>query len=223
MKRIELLASLAKDSKCLADIGCDHGLISITAVLKYNVQHAYACDVNQMPLNSALKNINANSLADKIETILSNGYENVCFDFDTTIIAGMGGGLIIDILSNYIDKLRNKKIILQPNKDAYMLRAFMQKNDFSLNEEYAIYDYNKYYEILVYESGKTYFSDLELKYGPLLMKNKEKNFIKRISFKRDALNKSLKLAKQSVNICNIQKQIVEIDEVLNDGKDNASK
>ena len=223
MKRIELLASLAKDSKCLADIGCDHGLISITAVLKYNVNQAYACDVNQMPLNQAVKNINANGLANKIKTVLSNGFDNVCFDFDTTIIAGMGGGLIIEILRNYVDKLRDKKIILQPNKDAYMLRCFMQKCDFYLLEEYSIYDANKYYEILVYKAGKTNFSDLELKYGPFLIKNKDDNFIKRMSLKRSALNKSLSYAKQNENVCNIQQQLNEIDEVLNDGKDNASK
>ncbi len=223
MKRIELLASLAKDSKCLADIGCDHGLISITAVLKYNVLYAYACDVNQMPLNSALKNIIANNLEDKITTILSNGFENVKFDFDTTIIAGMGGGLIIEIIKDFVDKLKGKKIILQPNKDAYMLRKFMQENNFSLTLEYAIFDAKKYYEILVYEEGKNNYSELELKYGPLLIKNKDTNFIKRISSKKENLSKSLKLAKQNENIYNIQKQIKEIDEVLNNGKNITSK
>lgn len=177
MKRIELLASLSKGSNILCDVGCDHAYVLIEALNKYNVKSGIACDINEGPLEMAKKNILLNNLEDKIKLILSNGFSNVDCDFDTAIIAGMGGSLICDILNNSINKLQNKKLILQANNDRYKLRLFLVNNNFKIVDERCLIEQGKYYEIIVCESGNMILSDYDLKYGPILRRNRNEAFL----------------------------------------------
>ena len=89
MNRIETLASLTKGSKIICDVGCDHGYVVIEALKNYGVEKAIAADINESPLNQA--KLNAKGLYDKIEFILSDGFKNINYDFDTAIIAGKVG------------------------------------------------------------------------------------------------------------------------------------
>ncbi len=177
MNRIELLASLAQGSNCLCDIGCDHAYVLIEAIKKYNVKKGLACDVADGPLQMAKKSIIENHLLDNISIIKSNGFIDVNEEFDCAIIAGMGGSLISEILEHANDKIKNKRLILQPNNDRDKVREKVSNLGFKIIEEYAIIDQNKYYEIIVCENGFSCYDDLDLKYGPLLRKNKSNDYI----------------------------------------------
>lgn len=178
MNRIELLASLSKGSKILCDIGCDHGYVLIEAIKNYGVEKGLACDINEGPLSMAKKNIENNNLSNEIKTILSNGFISVEDIFDTAIIAGMGGSLICDIINTSYDKIKDKKLILQPNNDRYKVRKLLFENNFKIVNEEAIFDQGKYYEIIVAIPGYEKYNDFDLKYGPLLRKEKNSAYLK---------------------------------------------
>jgi tRNA A22 N-methylase len=89
--------------------------------------------------------------------ILSDGFDNVNDNFDTAILAGMGGILITNILSKGLDKIKGAKLIIEPNSDASLVRDFLAKNNYKITYENAIYDANKYYEIIVAEEGNEYY------------------------------------------------------------------
>ena len=95
----------------------------------------------------------------RIKICQSDGLKNIDLDFDTVIIAGMGGNLIKDIINDSKDKLENKKIILEPNNDQALVREYLMNNDFMIIDEYAIYDMNKYYEVIVCKSGSSHYTD----------------------------------------------------------------
>lgn len=177
MNRITLLASQCLGSNIVCDVGCDHGYVLIEAIKNYGVSHGIASDVAMGPLASARKNIIANKLSDKIDVVLSDGLKNVFADFDTIIIAGMGGSLIVDILASSFEKIKGKKLILQPNNDRCKVRSFLNNNGFIISDEFSIIDSNKYYEILVFNEGNRKYNEYELKYGPILLKKKEEAFI----------------------------------------------
>ena len=177
MQRIELLASLSEGSNSLLDLGCDHAHVLTLAINKYNVKEGIASDISDGPLKMAKENIIRANLIDKIKIIKSDGFKNINDYFDTCIIAGMGGELIKDILNNGLDKIRNKKLILEPNNNQDIVRRFLNDNNFKIIDEYALYDSNKYYEIIVAISGDEKLSDFEINYGPILLKKKEKAFI----------------------------------------------
>ena len=92
----------------LADIGCDHGLLSIYLANKYSNINIIASDVNSNALSSAISNIKNSGLEDIIETRLGNGLDVVSPDeIDTVVIAGMGSNTITGILKYAKDKLKN--------------------------------------------------------------------------------------------------------------------
>ncbi len=175
MTRIELLSSLTEGFDTICDIGCDHGYVIIDAIEKYNVKKAIAVDVNEKPLNSA--KANASHLKDKVEYILSDGLDNVNLDFDCAIMAGMGGILIKDIINKGLNKLKNKTIIIQANSDRPLLRKYLNENNFKFIKEFAINDQNKYYEIMVVESGNEKLDEFDIEFGPILRRNKTDIYI----------------------------------------------
>jgi len=177
MERLDFIASLAKDSKKLLDVGCDHAYTVIKAITNYNVEFAIASDINQGPLNQARENIIKYNLIDKVKLILSDGLKNIDDDFDTLIISGIGGSNIIDILEGGLDKISGKKLILSPHSDFYKLRLFLSHNSFFIADEYALIDKNKYYEVIVALPGKMDYPSLDLKYGPILIKKHDKVFV----------------------------------------------
>lgn len=188
MNRIELLASLSRYSSTLLDIGCDHAYVLITALKKYDVKRGIAADVAVGPLNSAKENIKANNLSDRVTFALSDGFKNINEAFDTAIIAGMGGILIASILEDGKDKLNNKKLILEPNSDQYLVRKKLYELGFIITDEYSIIDQGKYYEIICASQGENEYSDFELKYGPILLKRRDIEFINYYQKKLDMLN-----------------------------------
>ena len=172
MDRLELLASLAKGSKCLCDVGCDHAYAIIKAIKNYGVERGIAADINEGPLGQARLKLTEAGLLDKVDIALSDGFKAIDKPFDTVIIAGMGGILIKSIIEAALDKLGDKRLILEPNSDAPLLRAFLGSNGFKIIEEHAIIDMGKYYEIMVVVPGEASYSDLEIKYGPILIRER---------------------------------------------------
>ena len=107
-KRLEQVASMVTKGNIIADIGTDHGYVPIYLVEKGICPKAYAMDINQGPIESAIKNIENYGLSEKIQAIKSNGLEKLEPEkADTIIIAGMGGELIVNILENGLAKLEN--------------------------------------------------------------------------------------------------------------------
>lgn len=168
MKRIEALAALTQGSNIVCDIGCDHAYTLITAVQKYGVSFGYAMDIAQGPLENAKKAIKACHLEKKIKTILSDGFASLEEPFDTAILAGMGGSLICDILLAGLEKIQGKKLIIEPNCDAYRVRSFLSTKGFKIVHEEALFDGKKYYEIMVFLPGELQLDEYDIQYGPIL-------------------------------------------------------
>jgi len=148
--RLKAIADMVKDKPIrMADIGCDHAWLSIYMVENKIASYAYACEVNQGPLDNANENITKYHLNDQIETVLSNGLDKLNpNDFDSVFIAGMGGTLMSEILENDLDKLVNKRLYLQPNVNAYGLRKFLLNHHFVIEDESLVKDNGIIYEII---------------------------------------------------------------------------
>ncbi len=196
MERIDLLASLTKGFDVICDIGCDHGYVALEAIKKYNVKHAISADINASPLNQAKKN--SKGFEDKIDFVLSDGFKNIDKEFDCAIIAGMGGILIKNILLNSFDKIKNKRLILQANSDRPFLRKFLNENNFKIINEVSILEQNKYYEIIVVESGIESLDEFDIEFGPILRRNKSDIYIKHYEDEFNNLEKIIKDIKDPI-------------------------
>ena len=172
--RLKTIASFVQKEDKVIDLGCDHGYLSIYLSQNIGCAQVIASDVKQSALASAITNIKKANLDNKIETVLSDGLENIdTQNYDALVIAGMGTSTILDILGKE-DKLKNiKKLIIQSNNDYYKLRKEITKKNFYINNEKIVYDKGKYYLIIDFRRGKAKYNYKELLYGPILLKNKE--------------------------------------------------
>lgn len=172
--RLKSLAKYIDSNDQVIDIGCDHALLDIYLIKNEIVSNIIVSDIHANALEAGINNINKNSLSKNIDARLGNGLE-VLKDsdkVDTILISGMGTSTILSILNNpYITRIN--KLILQSNNNHEELREEVTKLGFIIKDEEYLIDNKKNYINLVFERGRKKYSKDELRYGPLLIHNKE--------------------------------------------------
>ena len=76
-KRMRAVAGMVPHGYVAADIGCDHGFVSICLVREKICPRVIAADVRPGPLSRAKEHIAQSGLTGAIETVLSDGLEHV--------------------------------------------------------------------------------------------------------------------------------------------------
>lgn len=172
-KRLKTVADLVTPCEKVADVGTDHGYVPIYLVKENICQFAYAMDVNEGPLNIAKSNIAQEGLEKNIETILSDGFDNFGDrDVDSVIIAGMGGDLIVDILSR-ARVYDFDELVLSPHKRPDLVRKFLSENGYKISDEKMVKDAGKYYPAIKAKKGESEYDEVQLEFGPILLNEKD--------------------------------------------------
>lgn len=174
-KRLLAVSEMVTSNSRLADIGTDHGYIPIYLIENKRIPRAIAMDVNKGPLNRAKENIEFHGLGEYIETRLSDGAAALhSGEADAVVIAGMGGGLVIKILTEGSEVLESvKELILQPQSELAFVRRHLQDNHYAVIEENMVLDDGKYYPMMKVIHGKMdYEREIDFKYGKLLLEQK---------------------------------------------------
>ena len=174
--RLCAIAGMVTKGNRLADVGCDHGYLSIYLVEERIVPSAIAMDVRPGPLSRARENISRYGLEDYIETRLSDGLTKLePGEGDTLVIAGMGGPLMERIL-NEGAKVREgfQELILQPQSDLPHFRHFLSEIGWEIVREEMIKEDGKFYPMMKAvrrESGEQFaYTEEEAWFGSLLLK-----------------------------------------------------
>ena len=133
----------------VADIGCDHGYLGIHLLTKGIAKSVIASDVNEQPLQSALRNAHKYGVADKMSFYLSDGVRNIPRDFDTLVCAGMGGDTMIHILeaAPWLRK-EQYRLILQCQSKTPMLRQYLSEQGWRITEESVLRDGKFLYTVM---------------------------------------------------------------------------
>lgn len=151
-KRLSAVAGFVEKGSVIADVGTDHGYIPVYLYKSGIIKGAVAADINKKPLASCEALVKQEELSAVIKTRLSNGLDNIYPDeYDTVIIAGMGGELIADILSRA--DVRGKHIILNPMTHPEIARKYLYDNGFDIINDLIVKDGKHYYS--VFDAGYT--------------------------------------------------------------------
>ena len=181
-KRLELVASFVPQGSILLDVGSDHAYLPIELVERGQIEAAIAGEVVVGPYQSAVKNVEAHGLEEKIQVRLANGLAafEEADQVSVITIAGMGGRLIATILGEGLDKLASvERLILQPNNREDDLRIWLQGNGFRIVAESILEEAGKFYEILVVEAGQMKLSASDVRFGPFLSKEVSPVFVQK--------------------------------------------
>ena len=176
--RLLACAKFVKNGDRVADIGCDHGYLSIHLLTNGIASRCIAADINEGPLQSAMRNARKFGVASKMEFCLSDGLRNLPQDFDCMVCAGMGGDTMIHILEDapWL-KNGNYRMILQCQSKTPMLRRYLSESGWEITRETVLRDGRFLYTIMevIYNPecpkltlGESYFS-------PALLANPSKD------------------------------------------------
>lgn len=196
--RLKAICDLCLPGQVVADIGCDHGYVSITLTNSGKFEKALAMDINEGPLRLAGQNIALYGDKARIETRLSSGFDKLeKSEADTVIIAGMGGMLVRDILDAGRDKLESvKQLVLGAQSDIDTVRRYITAAGFRIDDEEMLEEDGKYYQLIRAVNdgsdnvGK--LNDIEALYGPVLI-NKKHTVLREYLTKQKAVLTDIKL------------------------------
>lgn len=174
--RMQRVADMTEPCAGAADIGCDHGYVSIYLIERQLAGHVIAMDVRKGPLSRAETNIRQRGLETRIECRLSDGLEQLKpGEADTILIAGMGGPLMIGILERGREKrLGTETLILQPQSELSEVRRYLHRIGYEIVAEDMLLEDGKYYTVLKAKpSAETVaWLPLEEQYGKLLLEER---------------------------------------------------
>ena len=147
--RLLACAGFVNPGDRIADVGCDHGYLSIHLLQQGIAKSAICSDIRPQPLQSAMRNAQKYGLADKMEFHLSDGVQNIPQDFDALICAGMGADTMISILTA-APWLKDGKyrLILQCQSKTPLLRQYLSANGYAIVKEIVLRDGRFLYTIM---------------------------------------------------------------------------
>ena len=133
----------------VADVGCDHGYLSIHLLQTGIASHVYASDVRQGPLSSAKRNADIYGITEEIDFFLSDGVQGLPRDFDTLVCAGMGGDTMVSILSAapWL-KSDRYRLVLQCQSKTPFLRRYLSENGWAISRETVLRDGRFLYTVM---------------------------------------------------------------------------
>lgn len=153
--RLLACCSFVRQGDVVADIGCDHGYLGIHLLKEGIAKSVIAADVNEQPLQSAIRNAMRFGVRNKISFYLSDGVRNIPREFTVAVCAGMGADTMISILTA-APWLRDPRyrLILQCQSRRPELRRWLYDNGFRITRETLAQD------------GKFIYPIMEVDYSP---------------------------------------------------------
>lgn len=150
MKRLEVIASLIRPCDVFADIGCDHGLIARYVSDNRLAGRVYATDISAAALRKAEKLL---ADCDNAAFLLGDGFAPLDangISVDEAVIAGVGGELIIKMLSATRSR---PSLVLGAQKNADKLRVYLAADGYNITDDVKVSDGGKFYDIIRAERG----------------------------------------------------------------------
>ena len=148
--RLQAIAGEIEPCGCFADVGCDHGYISLYVLDRWKANRVLSIDVSLKCLEKTIKLLKSYNVDDQAIFYNCNGLAHIREKPDEVLIAGMGGAEMINILYEY-GKTRPlnsiETLILQPMKDVYAVRKWLNENGFAIVTDKIVKD-KKLYHIL---------------------------------------------------------------------------
>lgn len=174
-QRLIQVAEMVPEGGRLADVGTDHGYVPIWLLEKGRIPSAIAMDIHQGPLQRAKENRDKYGFQKVMELRLSNGLEKLRpGEADTVLIAGMGGPLMIRILTEGRENGRGVSAwVLQPQSEIPSVRRYLTEHDFCIIKEIMLRDEGKYYMAMKAVPGHAKaWTETEYLFGKLLLEEK---------------------------------------------------
>lgn len=226
MDRLETITDLSRKFSSIADIGCDHGQVGVELIKNYGLEKIINTDISEKCLKKADELFKLAGITDFYDGRVGDGLNPLKkSEVECVIIAGMGGDLIVDILSDDIDKtLSFDNYIIQPMTNPDKVRKKFIELGYGIKKDLCVVEDKKFYFVIEfsldlektklddYYYTKTLLRDSKDNYKLFLNHEieKDKNIIKSI----ESEGSKLSLGK----LDEMRKKILYLEDILNEVK-----
>ncbi len=155
--RLKKIAALVKPGSIVADIGSNHGYLPLYLVIHGISPKVFVTEQFSRGLKQVQKLINFHGLTEELQLRVGDGFsaleDSDCVE--AAVIAGMGGRTIADIIDKGSAKAATLDyLILQPMRDAHILRTRLKKSGFIIISEHLALENGHFFEIIRAAKGE---------------------------------------------------------------------
>lgn len=198
--RLKLAASFVRPQAVFADVGCDHGRLSVYLMQQCGANSGYACDIRPQPLEKARQLIAKKGLEQQVTPVLTDGLQGMGQKGITdVVIAGIGG----EVLAHIVEEaafLQDPavRIILQPQSKEHVLRSCLYRLGYRIETEKAVRSGRFLYTVMVVSyCGEVKEIDDLFAYGGLLLQESSEEAKEKLGWTADNLLEIAESMKQS--------------------------
>ncbi|HOO22894.1 MAG TPA: class I SAM-dependent methyltransferase [Clostridia bacterium] len=160
--RLKTILNEIHNAETLADIGCDHGKLIVSAILSGRAKKGIAVDISADSLKKTKILAERYNVEDKIDCLTGDGFLPIKNEVSVAVIAGLGARETAKILSG---KDIASKYILVPHQDTPVLRRYLMENSFFVDKDFTVKEGRHYYSVIVARKGSNNYSDAEIYLG----------------------------------------------------------
>lgn len=222
-QRLSAIVDLVGRADTVVDVGCDHGYVANYLVEEKLAKKVYATDISKPSLRKNERFAYMRGNDQRVISLLGDGLVPLKDkDYDLVIIAGMGGDLIIKIIEEAFDQVKNKTLVLQPMTQRDSLRKYLVAKGFKIQEEKIVRDKNKFYEIMKFIPGSDQGSTCDYLFGQNLLEEKDpvlKEYLEDLLEKTESYIKKASQSQSPKAIErreNLEREVKLYKELLND-------
>lgn len=163
--RLSAIASEVPDCDLACDIGTDHGKLACWLMAGERAKRMIVSDISKQSREKARDLFIQYGVEDRAVISGEDGLFAIAGERpDVVILAGMGGGLIHDILGQPVE-LNGAKLVLSAHTELPLVRSALQKRRYAITRELLVKASGRYYRVISAIPGDQVLSPLEMELG----------------------------------------------------------
>lgn len=148
-RRLESVLELLHPCAVLADVGTDHALLPVAAVLRGLAGRAFAVDLREAPLAGARAHIEQAGLVGRVMAVRGDGLLAVPEGRPQAVVmAGMSADSMLRVLDAAPHVLQQvTQLIVQPNQNVERVRAWAKASGWHLQDERMLEERGQFFSV----------------------------------------------------------------------------
>ena len=161
-----------------ADIGADHGKLSLALLKSGKCQRMLVTDISAKALQRSRACITNAGMQDRAVFCVGDGLEALNAQADAVAICGMGGKAIARILQKGESELHHAALVLSPQTDISLVRRVLCEIGYNITCEVIVRENQRFYILIKAIHGHSFLTEAEISLGPCLMRSLDAPFVR---------------------------------------------
>lgn len=158
--RLKTVLSLVPRCEVAADIGADHGRLSLHLLHRDICREVIVSDISEASLQKARKLLAFHKLSDRARFVAADGFHALNVPVGAVVVTGLGGDSIADMLREGW-RVGEARLILSAQTKTPLLRGALNEQGFAITGEHVLRSAGRYYTVIEAQRGSQALSEAQ--------------------------------------------------------------